>query len=99
MTGKLSLTVSFTIASRTARIAVSGTLTAENAPTVIAVARRVSRLDEGFDVVIDISGLTCPEAEGLQALQAGGFPMAASIGSGSRPSPRPSPRRSAKVAA
>ena len=95
MTSKLSLTVSFTIASKTARIAVSGTLTAENAPSVLEVARRVSRLDAGFDVVIDISGLTCPEAEGLHALQAGGFPMAASIGS----APQPSARGSAKVAA
>jgi hypothetical protein len=95
MTSKLSITVSLTIASKTARIAVSGTLTGENAPTVLAVARRVSRLDEGFDVVIDISGLTCPDAEGLHTLQAGGFRMAASIGSG----PRPSRRRSTKVAA
>lgn len=95
MTGKLSLTVSFTIASKTARIGVSGTLTAENAPSVIEVARRVSRLDEAFDVVIDISGLTSPDAEGLRALQAGGFPVVPSIGSG----PRPSPRRSPKVAA
>jgi anti-anti-sigma regulatory factor len=95
MTSKLSLTVSFTIASKTARIAVSGTLTAENAPTVIAVARRVSRLDEGFDVVIDISGLTCPDAEGLHTLQSSGFRMAGSIGSGTRPAPR----RSTKTAA
>ncbi|MEO8284136.1 MAG: hypothetical protein ABI568_12165 [Pseudarthrobacter sp.] len=95
MTSKLSLTASITIASKTARIAVSGTLTAENAPTVLAVARRVSRLDGGFDVVIDISDVTCPDIEGLHALESGGFTVAVSTGSG----PHPSPRRSRTAAA
>jgi conjugal transfer/entry exclusion protein len=88
MTSKLSITVSLTIASNTAQIAVSGILTAENAPTVIAVARRVSRLDRGFDILIDISGLSRSEAGALQALQAGGFRLSAATGQESRPSRR-----------
>jgi conjugal transfer/entry exclusion protein len=88
MTSKLSITVSLTIASNTAQIAVSGTLTAENAPTVIAVARRVSGLDGGFDILIDISGLSRSEVGALQALQAGGFRIFAPAGQESRPSRR-----------
>lgn len=89
MTSKLSITVSLTIAPNTARIAVSGTLTAENAPAVIAVARRVSGLDAGFDIHIDISGLTRAETGALQALQAGGFRMSAAPGQELRRSRRP----------
>lgn len=86
MTSKLSITVSLTIASSTAQIAVSGTLTAENAPTVLAVASRVSRLGEGFDILIDISGLDRSEPGALRALQAGGFRLSAATGRESRPS-------------
>lgn len=80
MTSKLSITVSLTIAPNTAQITVAGALTAENAPAVIAVARRVSCLDGGFDILIDISGLGCSEAGALEALQAGGFRISAKAG-------------------
>lgn len=88
MTSKLSITVSLTIAPNIAQIAVSGILTAENAPAVIAVARRVASLDGGFDILIDISGLSRSEAGALRTLQAGGFPLAAAAGQRSwRPEP------------
>lgn len=80
MTSKLSITVSLTIAPNTAQITVSGTLTAENAPAVIAVARRVSCLDGGFDIFIDLSGVGHSEAGAVQTLQADGFRMSAAPG-------------------
>lgn len=80
MTSKLSITVSLTIAPNTAQISVSGPLTAENVPTVIAVARRVSCFDGGFDVCIDISGLGRAEPGALQSLQASGFRLSAVTG-------------------
>ena len=89
MTRKLSITVSLTIAPNIAQIAVSGILTAENVPTVIAVARRVFCLDGGFDIFIDISGLSHSEAGALRTLEGGGFRLSAAAGQESRRSRRP----------
>lgn len=80
MTSKLSITVSLTIAPNTAQISISGPLTVENVPTVIAVARRVSCFDGGFDICIDMSGLGRAEPGALQALQASGFRLSAVAG-------------------
>lgn len=89
MTSKLSVTVFLTIAPNTAQIAVSGILTAENAPAVIAVARRVSCLDGGFEIFIDLSGVSHSEAGAVQALRAGGFRMSAVPGLEPRQTRRP----------
>lgn len=89
MTSKLSITVSLTIAPNTAQIAVSGPLTAENVPAVIAVARRVSCLDGGFEILIDISGVSQANAQALRDLHAGGFRLSAGAGQKPRRSQRP----------
>lgn len=89
MPAKLSVTVSLTIAPNSARVAVSGTLTAENVPAVIAVARRVAGFDGGFAILIDVSGLSSLDAEALQILQDSGFRVAAGLGQEVRRPRRP----------